>query len=73
MKVDGHETTDGAGAGQIFCGMVLIRALLFWPAGTFDFWNGWLLMGILFVPMFAAGLVMLFRCPICCPICCAAA
>ena len=37
--------------------------LLFLPAGTLAFWNGWLLMGILFVPMFFAGLVMLIKNP----------
>ena len=37
--------------------------LLFLPAGTFRYWNAWLLMAILFVPMFAAGLVMMRRDP----------
>ena len=47
-----------------FClGVVLVGALLFLPAGTMDFPNGWLLMGLLFVPMFAAGLVLLFKNP----------
>ena len=38
-------------------GVVLIGALVFWPAGTLDYPNGWLFMGILFVPMFCAGLL----------------
>ena len=37
--------------------------LLFLPAGTFYYWNAWLLMGILFVPMFLAGIVMMFKNP----------
>ena len=37
--------------------------LLFIPAGTIRFWNAWLLIGILFVPMFAAGVVMMIRSP----------
>jgi protein-S-isoprenylcysteine O-methyltransferase Ste14 len=37
--------------------------LLFLPAGSFRYWQGWLLMGILFVPMFAAGLVMMGKNP----------
>ena len=41
-------------------GVVLIGTLLFLPAGTWDFWQGWLLMGILFIPMFAAGVAMMF-------------
>ncbi len=44
-------------------GVVLVGALLFLPAGTFDFWQGWLLMGILFIPMFGAGLVMMCKNP----------
>ena len=44
-------------------GVVLIGALIFLPAGTLNYPQGWLLMGILFVPMFIAGLVMMARNP----------
>ena len=44
-------------------GVVLLGVLLFLPAGTFHYWNAWLLMGILFVPMFVAGIVMIFKNP----------
>ena len=44
-------------------GVVLVGVLLFWPAGTLRWWNGWLFMGILFVPMFLAGLVMMAKSP----------
>ena len=44
-------------------GVALLGLLLFLPAGTLMWRQGWLLMGILFVPMFAAGLVMLRRSP----------
>lgn len=44
-------------------GVVLVGALIFLPAGTFSFWGGWLLMGILFIPMFFAGIVMMFKNP----------
>jgi len=44
-------------------GVVLVGGLLFWPAGTLRWWNGWLFMGILFVPMFCAGLVMMAKSP----------
>lgn len=44
-------------------GVVLIGALIFWPAGTFAYPNGWLFMGILFIPMFCAGLVMMAKNP----------
>ena len=44
-------------------GVVLIGALIFLPAGTLAFAGGWLLMGILFVPMFGAGIVMMIKNP----------
>ncbi|MBR5315997.1 MAG: isoprenylcysteine carboxylmethyltransferase family protein [Firmicutes bacterium] len=44
-------------------GVLLVGLLIFLPAGTFDYWQGWLLMGILFVPMLCAGLVMLAKNP----------
>ena len=44
-------------------GIILIGALIFLPAGTFSFFNGWLFMGLLFVPMFFAGIVMMFKDP----------
>ena len=44
-------------------GVVLVGLLIFLPAGTFSFPSGWLLMGILFVPMFFAGIVMMCKNP----------
>ena len=44
-------------------GFVLIGLLIFLPAGTLSFFNGWLFMGVLFVPMFIAGIVMMFKNP----------
>ena len=44
-------------------GVVLVGALIFLPAGTFSFAGGWLLMVILFVPMFIAGLFMMAKNP----------
>ena len=50
------------GAMLRFCGGVLLLGLLlFVPAGTLDWWQAWLLMGVLFVPMFFAGLMMLWK------------
>ena len=39
-------------------GIIMIGSLLFLPAGTFTFWNAWLFMGLLFIPMFFVGLVL---------------
>lgn len=44
-------------------GAVLIGILLFIPAGTFQYWNAWLFIGILFVPMFFAGIVLMVKNP----------
>ena len=48
---------------KFIAGVILIGLLLFIPAGTIHFWNGWLFMGILFVPMFGAGIVMMLKNP----------
>lgn len=44
-------------------GVILVGVLIFLPAGTFSLFGGWLLMGILFVPMFFAGIVMMIKNP----------
>lgn len=48
---------------KFLLGVAIIGALLFLSAGSLHYWQGWLLMGILFVPMFCAGLVMMARNP----------
>ena len=45
------------------CGVLLVALLIFLPAGTLDYSGGWLLMGLLFVPMLIAGFVMLAKSP----------
>ena len=49
--------------GKFMAGLLLTALLLFLPAGTLRFWNGWLLVAVLFIPMFAAGIVMMCRSP----------
>ncbi len=44
-------------------GVIIVGCLLFISAGTFNYWYGWLFMGILFVPMFIAGLIMMVKDP----------
>ena len=48
---------------KIILGILIIGLLIFWPANTLNYWNGWLLMGILFLPMFIAGIVMMIKTP----------
>jgi protein-S-isoprenylcysteine O-methyltransferase Ste14 len=44
-------------------GLVLMASLLFLPAGSFSYFNGWLLIGLLFVPMLILGSVLLVQAP----------
>ena len=48
---------------KIALGIVLMFLLVFGPTQTMNYWNGWLLMGLLFVPMFFAGIVMMIKSP----------
>ena len=48
---------------KFFLGVILLGVLIFLPAWSLKFWQGWLLMGILFVPMFVAGRVMMAKNP----------
>lgn len=49
--------------GKLLLGVLLTALLLFLPAGTLHWWNAWLLMAVLFLPMVIAGLVMYFKAP----------
>ena len=44
-------------------GVLVIGLLIFLPAGTLSFFNGWLFMGLLFIPMFFAGIVLMVKNP----------
>lgn len=48
---------------KFIAGVILVGILIFLPAGTFAYSQGWLFMTILFVPMFGAGIVMMFKNP----------
>ena len=48
---------------KIIAGFVAIGLLLYLPAGTLHYWNAWVFVAILFVPMFFLGIVMLFKSP----------
>lgn len=48
---------------KFICGLLLVGLLIFLPAGTLCYTYGWLLMGLLFVPMLIAGFVMFFKSP----------
>ena len=44
-------------------GLLLICILIFLPAGSFSFWQGWLFIGILFIPMLIAGVILMRKNP----------
>ena len=48
---------------KFILGVLIIGLLLFIPANTINYWNGWLFMGLLFIPMFIAGIVMMVKSP----------
>lgn len=48
---------------KFLLGIVLVVLLIFLPAGSFSYSNGWLLMGILFIPITIAGIVMMIKNP----------
>ncbi len=48
---------------KFLLGLILVGVLLFIPAGTFNYWNAWLLMGLLFIPMFIVGIILMFKNP----------
>ena len=48
---------------KFLLGVIVLWLLLFFPAGSLHYWQGWLLMGILFVPMAVVGIVMMAKNP----------
>ena len=49
------------GITKFILGVVIIMLMLFLPAGTFKFWNAWLFMGLLFIPIFFVGVVLFIK------------
>ncbi|HHT67247.1 MAG TPA: isoprenylcysteine carboxylmethyltransferase family protein [Erysipelotrichaceae bacterium] len=48
---------------KFLMGLVIVGALLFLSAGTFNYMNGWLFIGLLFIPMFILGIFLLIKNP----------
>jgi protein-S-isoprenylcysteine O-methyltransferase Ste14 len=53
----------GTALTRVFAGLVIMTLLIFVPAGSLGYWQGWLLIGILFIPMIIAGFIMFFKSP----------
>jgi protein-S-isoprenylcysteine O-methyltransferase Ste14 len=47
----------------MLAGVISVGVLLFVPAQTFEYWNAWFFMGLIFVPMFIAGIVLMIKSP----------
>lgn len=48
---------------KFILGVILAGVFVFLPAGTLSFFQGWLFMGVLFIPIFIAGIVMMIKSP----------
>ena len=48
---------------KLIFGFIIIALLLFIPAGTLNYWNAWLFIGILFIPMFMVGIILMIKNP----------
>lgn len=48
---------------KFFFGVLMVGGLLFLAAGSFHYWQGWLLMAILFIPMLGIGLLLMVKNP----------
>lgn len=48
---------------KFILGIILVGLLIFLPAGSLSFINGWIFMGVLFAPIFVVGIVMMFKSP----------
>ena len=44
-------------------GLIVVGCLIFIPANSLEYWNGWLLIGLLFIPMFIAGIILMIKNP----------
>ena len=48
---------------KFFLGVIITAILLFIPASTLKYWNAWLFMGLLFIPMFIVGIILMVKNP----------
>lgn len=48
---------------KFLIGLLLVGALLFLPAGSLNYINGWLFIGLLFIPMLILGVILFIKAP----------
>ena len=48
---------------KFLLGFIIVSLILFIPAGTIYYWNAWLFLGVLFIPMFIVGIILMIKNP----------
>lgn len=48
---------------KVLLGIIIVSLLLFVPAGSLNYWNAWLFLGVLFIPMIIVGFILMFKNP----------
>ena len=48
---------------KLLSGMLIVGLVLFLPAGSWNYFNGWLFCGLLFLPMLVLGALLLWKAP----------
>jgi len=48
---------------KFLCGFIMVCLLIFLPAGSINFLNGWIFIAMLFIPMLILGIVMFIKSP----------
>ena len=48
---------------KMLSGMLIVALVLFLPAGSWNYFNGWLFCGLLFLPMLVLGALLLWKAP----------
>lgn len=48
---------------KLLMGLIVVSLLLFLPAGSIYYWNAWIFMGVLFIPMIIVGVILLWKSP----------
>ncbi len=48
---------------KFISGFIVVSLLLFIPAGTLSYWNAWLFIAVLFIPMLIVGIILMIKNP----------
>ena len=48
---------------KVLLGFIIVAFLLFLPAWSFKYYEAWLFLGLLFIPMIIVGFILMFKNP----------